>query len=557
MVPAVILQEMKVKCTKILACGHTFCVRCLSFISEKDFDDLLQIKCPICREESHSISSIQSLPSRFYGRIKCDKCLQCKKSNDTWWCPSCVQAMCSKCRLTEHSDSHHSVAEWNNLAPAECSLAYVNELRDRKVKSMNSVFNLTALERYFAEVKKALIIRLKTDTVSDYLSEELVRRYGKLSRNLKIDLNEANERNYRTNLLKAAQLADISVAETDVPSLDDVSGYLYFKITPDEAAAILLPSVKLTTVKQPSRRCHDSSLSTAKKGIEINDTRFCETLSVVTCTAATIKVDYFPARYLAILSNSQLVLYSPTRNEQKQLAAPPSYVFVNLCYNRKTEELFLVLRSLNRQHDWILQVIDLFITTYEANFTATFDVGPEDAVECMHIVTSSSGILYVVRDCRNSVSEIWKVVIIRKRLKVKLKETLLYQKDDSCYTNFDVLEADKRVYVIVWDNMNRCLSRLVIRDNHCISVWKILVSPDPIPFCLDAAKRLWLFDPVLSFIYSSSGPVMNNSAISLKKMMKYDSFQPSYIWNSEDKLMAAHCHKNIIRLFQFDKYSMD
>lgn len=81
---------------KILNCGHCLCVACASRMTGGGRKPL---SCPECRELTDLTAGVQSLPTKYFGKIKCDICLSQKDTDDMWWCNQCAMALCSKCSI--------------------------------------------------------------------------------------------------------------------------------------------------------------------------------------------------------------------------------------------------------------------------------------------------------------------------------------------------------------------------------------------------------------------------------------------------------------------------
>lgn len=125
-----------VPCVKVLDCSHCLCIPCLTKLVEQQ--KKLQenssgqqktiVACPECRQKTDCSQGVASLKTRYFGKIRCDLCLEKKDTDDIWWCQDCLQTICSKCSIKEHSKKGHHISEWNKMEPVKYSIEYLSQV---------------------------------------------------------------------------------------------------------------------------------------------------------------------------------------------------------------------------------------------------------------------------------------------------------------------------------------------------------------------------------------------------------------------------------------------
>ncbi|KHJ43077.1 zinc finger, C3HC4 type [Trichuris suis] len=89
-----ICREDKPK-LKLLACQHDFCANCLKRWYQQNSTDDKTVSCPHCRQVTRLLDgSVDSLPTKLAGQIRCLQCYIMKDLDDCWWCHFCSTAAC-------------------------------------------------------------------------------------------------------------------------------------------------------------------------------------------------------------------------------------------------------------------------------------------------------------------------------------------------------------------------------------------------------------------------------------------------------------------------------
>ncbi len=187
----------------------------------------------------------------------------------------------------------------------------------------------------------------------------------------------------------------------------------------------------------------------------------------------------------------------------------------------------------------------------------SFDVDPEDKVEGIHLaVTGEPSSLYEIRICSSNVSEIWRATTEKKKKgKIKLKESLVFQKPGSRYNALKVYcpPGKKERFVFAWDELSNCLYRLIVKEHRCEVSTKVLHSSEQIPFCLDSGARLWLFDPHLHRLCVSTATVINRANVLFDQVHKFAKHGFCGIWIRSNYITGVSLTPNSILVVSFLK----
>lgn len=387
---------------------------------------------------------------------------------------------------------------------------------------------------------------------------------------------------------KVLQLAGANISETLIPALSDQKFQLYFTVTPEDVAKYLRSKIEFIPYEQqhqqetagcrwrtptsstPStpgaggntpgtRHSYHTFMDRIREGVEeacgstsassgasTDDTSATsEEIFLSTSTSdrgQIVELDFDGHNLLALryATSEVCIVNLHSRRTLSTVPVQMKHECRSLAFSETSGILYLALQSTAKRHEWLLEAIDLSKSPTCILFTTPFDIDPEDRVEHVQLSIGAGkkdpGTVYEIRWCTRNVSEVWRASMERKSKtpsKVKLKETMVYQKDESRFTQVLVAQpqnASKEYVLFAWDEISKAVYRLVIRDKRCYSSTKVVTAPASVPFSLDPTDHLWIYDPCTGNVCVSSEPSLNKSAVTFREAHRYRKYPLQRLW---------------------------
>src|SRR6218665_1323655 len=169
---------------RLLPCGHTFCLKCLTSVFSRQPDD--RMLCPLCRNEVRiSKKRVDTIPQNIAilqliekekmwdsvnDFIICEACTaddkikQCEIPTATMHCTTCEQSLCERCSLTH---KRQKVSKDHNILPIDEDLkrnllSMIHSLKSERIKYLCDCCK-TDKDRIYDEIPTATMFCIKCE----------------------------------------------------------------------------------------------------------------------------------------------------------------------------------------------------------------------------------------------------------------------------------------------------------------------------------------------------------------------------------------------------------